>query len=319
MKNYMKKLSLVCIFGWALAGFLSAQASTGLTVYAINGPSGVGMVRLFDNPPRAPGFDIKMEVVADASLVAALFTSGTARVGILPPNTAAKIASGGKNIQVAAVLGAGMLSLLSSDPAVQRIEDLKGKTVEMAGQGATPDYVFRRILGAKNLKPGTDLTLNFSNPTPSIAQLLISGRASNALLPEPFATMTRAGNANIKQVGNIQDEWIRAGGAADYPMTVLVVDADFAASQPAALKAILDAVKVSVEWVVANPAAAGPPVEKYLGLKAQVISAAIPRSNYVYIPAARARPALESLYRAFLEFEPLSIGGALPKDSFYLK
>jgi NitT/TauT family transport system substrate-binding protein len=50
-----------------------------------------------------------------------------------------------------------------------------------------------------------------------------------------------------------------------------------------------------------------------------VISAAIPRSNYVYIPAAQARPALESLFRAFLEFDPVSIGGALPRDSFYLK
>jgi NitT/TauT family transport system substrate-binding protein len=179
--------------------------------------------------------------------------------------------------------------------------------------------VFRRILSYRGLKPGADVTLNYSNPTPSIVQLLISGRVSYALLPEPFATMARSGNANIKAVSNIQDEWIKAGGRENYPMTVLVVDAAFAASQPAALKAILDAVKASVEWVVANPAAAGPPVEKYLGLKAQVISAAIPRSNYVYIPAVQARPALESLFRTFLEFDPVSIGGALPRESFYLK
>jgi NitT/TauT family transport system substrate-binding protein len=277
------------------------------------------MVRLFDNPPKVPGFDIKIEVLADASLMAALFTSGTAKVGILPPNTAAKIASGGRNIQVAAVLGTGMLSLLSADSGVRRIEDLRGRTVEVAGQGATPDYVFRRILRHRGLKPGADVTLNYSNPAPSIVQLLIAGRVSFALLPEPFATMARSGNANIKQVSNIQDEWIKAGGGENYPMTVLVVDAAFAASQPAALKAILEAIKASVEWVAANPAAAGPPVEKYLGLKAQAISAAIPRSNYVYIPAAQARPALESLYRAFLEFDPVSIGGALPKDNFYLK
>jgi NitT/TauT family transport system substrate-binding protein len=318
MKNYMKRLTFLCVFGW-LAGFLAAQSPAGLTVYALNGPSGVALVRLFDNPPKVPGFDIKTEALADASLMAGLFTSGIAKVGILPPNAAAKIASTGKKIQAAAVLGVGMLSLLSSDTAVQRIEDMRGKTVEVAGQGATPDYVFRRILDAKGLKSGTDITLNYSNPTPSIVQLLISGRASYALLPEPFATMAMSGNANIKPVGSVQDEWIKAGGGANYPMTVLVVDADFAASQPAALKAILDAVKASVEWVVANPAAAGPPVEKYLGLKAQVISAAIPRSNYVYIPAVQARPALESLYRAFLEFDPVSIGGVLPTDSFYLK
>jgi NitT/TauT family transport system substrate-binding protein len=319
MKNYMWRLTFLCIFGWALTGFLAAQSPVNLTIYTLNGPSGVGMVRLFDNPPQVKGFNIKTEVLADASLMAGLFTSGTAKVGILPPNAAAKIASAGKNIQAAAVLGTGMLSLLSSDPAVQRIEDLRGKTVEVAGQGATPDYVFRRILASKGLKPDTDVKLNYSNATPSIVQLLITGKVSYALLPEPFATMARSGNQNIKLVGNIQDEWIKAGGTGSYPMTVLVVDAAFAASQPAALKAILEAVKASVEWVIANPAEAGPPVEKYLGLKAQVISAAIPRSNYIYIPAAAARTSLESLYRAFLEFDPVSIGGALPKDTFYLK
>jgi NitT/TauT family transport system substrate-binding protein len=75
-----------------------------------------------------------------------------------------------------------------------------------------------------------------------------------------------------------------------------------------------------VEWVVAHPAEAGALVEKHdLGLLAPVVAAAVPRSNYVFISAAAARPALESLYRAFLEFAPQSIGGALPPDSFYWK
>jgi NitT/TauT family transport system substrate-binding protein len=82
----------------------------------------------------------------------------------------------------------------------------------------------------------------------------------------------------------------------------------------------LERLKDSIEWVLANPAEAGALVEKHdLGLRAPVVAAAVPRSNYVFIPAAAARPALESLYRTFLEFAPQSIGGALPADGFYLK
>jgi NitT/TauT family transport system substrate-binding protein len=321
MKNYMKKLTFFAVFGFVLAGRLAAQSSSnGLTIYAIKGPSGVGMIRLFENPPRAPGFDIKMEALAQADLMAAKFIAGEAKVGILPPNVAAKIASSGKAIQVAAVTGTGMLSLLSSDSGVKRIEDLKGKTVEVAGQGATPDYVLRKILLSKKIDPDKDLKLGYSLAYPEIAQSLIAGRVSLALLPEPFATMARTGKPALTVVSDIQDEWVKAGGVGNYPMTVLVVDAGFAAAQPGLIQVILSALKDSVEWVRANPAAAGALVEKHdLGLRAPVVAAAVPRSNYVFIPARDARPSLEALYKTFLEFSPVSIGGALPKDSFYLK
>jgi NitT/TauT family transport system substrate-binding protein len=278
------------------------------------------LIRLFESPPQAPGFTIKAEALAQADLVAARFISGEAKIGILPANVAAKIASSGKDIQIAAVVGTGMLSLLSADPRVRRIEDLRGKTVEVAGQGATPDYVFRRILRAKGLNPDKDLKLSYTLAYPEIAQSLIAGRISLALLPEPFATMARTGKPALSEVGDIQAEWVRAGGSGNYPMTVLVVDAAFAASAPEALHAILSACKSSIEWVQANPAEAGALVEKHgLGLRAPVVSAAIPRSNYVFIPASEARPSLEALFRVFLEFSPVSIGGSLPRDSFYLR
>jgi NitT/TauT family transport system substrate-binding protein len=282
------------------------------------------MIRLFENPPRSPGFDIKVEALAQADLMAAKFISGEAKIGILPPNVAAKIASSGKKIQIAAITGTGMLSLLSADPSMRRIEDLKGKTVEVAGQGATPDYVFRKILLSRGINPDKDLRLGYGMAYPEIAQALIAGRISLALLPEPFATMARNGNSGLGPVGDIQDDWIRLhGGAnsgANYPMTALVVDGAFAAANSGLVKTVLDSVKASVEWVVANPAAAGQLVEKHeLGLRAAVVAAAVPRSNYVFIPAAQARPGIEALFTAFLEFAPASIGGALPRDDFYYR
>jgi NitT/TauT family transport system substrate-binding protein len=301
-----------------MSSFLQAQSS--VTIYGIKGPSGVGMIRLFEEPPQSPGITINVEALAQADLMAARFISGDAQVGILPANVAAKIAASGKPLQVAAVLGTGMLSLLTADPGVRRIEDLKGKSVEVAGQGATPDYVFRRILRAKGLNPDKDLTLGYALAYPEIAQSLIAGRISTALLPEPFATMARSGKASLRTVSDIQAEWVKAGGTGNYPMTVLVVDANFAASRPSVIQVILDAVKTSIAWVLTNPAEAGDLVEKHqLGLRASVVKAAIPRSNYVFIPALEARPALESLFTAFLEFSPVSIGGVLPGDNFYLK
>jgi NitT/TauT family transport system substrate-binding protein len=315
MSRIVKVILIFASLFWT--GPLAAQNS--VTLYSIKGPSGVALIRLFEEPPRFPGTELKLEALAQADLIAAKFISGEAKLGILPANVAAKIAAGGRRIQAAAVIGSGMLSLLSADPGVRRIEDLRGKTVEVAGQGATPDYVFRRILRARGLNPDRDLKLSYALAYPEIAQSLIAGRILNALLPEPFATMALTGKPGIRRIGDIQAEWIAAGGAGNYPMTVLAVDADLAASNPGLVKAVLEACRSSVEWVISHPAGAGALVEKHrMGLSAGVVSAAVPRSAYGFIPAAEARPSLEALFGAFLEYAPASIGGALPPDSFYL-
>jgi NitT/TauT family transport system substrate-binding protein len=263
--------------------------------------------------------ELRLEALSQADLVAAQFIAGEAKLGILPANVAAKLASAGRPLAIAAVLGTGMLSLLTDDPSIRSIADLRGKTVEVAGQGATPDYVFRRILRFRGLDPGRDLRLSYALAYPETAQSLIAGRIATALLPEPFATMAKAGKPSLRQIGDIQAEWAEASGkGGNYPMTVLAVDAGFAAAHPGAVGIIMNAIEASIRWVTDHPAEAGALAEKHgMGSRASV-AAAIPRSGYVFIPALEARPALEALFRAFLEFAPPSIGGALPPDRFYL-
>ena len=318
LKRTSKTFKLFAVF--CLVSFVWCGCSKKeVTIYGIKGSSGVALIRLFEDAPADPGYSITVEALPQADLMAAKFAAGEAKIGILPPNMAAKIAASGKKIQVAAVIGNGMLSLISGDPSVKQIEDLNGKAVELAGQGATPDFVFRKILLSKGLNPNADLSLGYALAYPEIAQAVASGRVGVALLPEPFASMAFAGNPGLALVGDIQEEWQQAAGTdGNYPMTVLVVDADFAAANSGLMGSILNRVKDSVEWVKANPEEAGLLAEKHgLGFRAALVKDAIPKSNYVFIPMPQARPALEALFGAFLEFAPASIGGTLPGDGFY--
>jgi NitT/TauT family transport system substrate-binding protein len=132
--------------------------------------------------------------------------------------------------------------------------------------------------------------------------------------------MALTGKPDLVSVADIQQEWSRAGGRENFPMTLLVVDGAFASENPGAVKEILNAVKTSIEWVKAHPAEAGALVEKHeLGLSAPVVAAAVPKSNYVFIPASEGRAVLEALFGLFLEYAPASIGGALPGEGFYFK
>jgi NitT/TauT family transport system substrate-binding protein len=143
--------------------------------------------------------------------------------------------------------------------------------------------------------------------------------------------MAKAGNPAIVNISNVQVEWaqtlVPAGAAAkgfNYPMTALVVSGDFAAKNKKAIDAFLKAAEASIKWTQEHPAEAGVLVEKHnLGLKAAVIEKAIPASNYDYIPATKARPFIEALFKTFLKEDAIagtnSIGGKLPADSFYYK
>ncbi|MDR1909544.1 MAG: ABC transporter substrate-binding protein [Spirochaetaceae bacterium] len=319
----MKKILLAVLVALAAGplfarGRAEEQAPQALVINTIKGPSGIGMIKLFETPPRISGFTVTIEAFGSQDIIAAKFVSGEAQAGILPANMAAKLAASGVPVQIAAIVGNGMLSLLTSDPEIRGIADLRGQSVEVTGRGATPEYVFRRILLAWGLDPDRDLTMTFTLSYPEIAQSLIAGRLQSALLPEPFATMARLGNPALRQVADIQEEWVRAGGPANYPMIALVVNRDFAGANPGAVRTLLEDYRASTEWVVAHPAEAGVLTERYeLGLRAPVVEAAVPRSNYVFLPAREARPAIEALFRVFLENDPASIGGALPPEDFY--
>jgi NitT/TauT family transport system substrate-binding protein len=56
----------------------------------------------------------------------------------LPSNTAAILYNKGVGVKAAAVVGEGMLSVLSTDPSVQSVSDLVGATVSVPGRTGLP-------------------------------------------------------------------------------------------------------------------------------------------------------------------------------------
>jgi NitT/TauT family transport system substrate-binding protein len=310
----------------ALASALAAAASSisgadarPAVVAALKGPSGIGLAWLFESPPSAPGgASARVVAAASADLMTAKLISGEYDVGALPVNVAAKLYNSGIGIRLAAIIGEGMVSFLTSDPSISSVADLRGKTVHVAGQGATPDYVFKKILSAASLDPSKDLRLEYALPYPEAAAALAAGKISSAILPEPFSTMARSANPGLRSPLDIGSLWAKATGQAGYPMTALVVSDRLAAERPEAVAAILKACEDSIRRVVANPEEAAALVEKHdLGLKAAVAAKAIPRSAYVYTGAREARPSIEALLGVFLALAPASVGGRLPDDGFY--
>jgi len=315
MKSAFSRLILGIMVLFSLPLFPEGRVPV---IAALKGPSGIALVQLFENPPTlSDGRVARMEAVGSADLMVAKLVSGEYQVAVLPINMAAKLRRSGVDLSLAAVIGNGMLSFLTNNPAIAGIPDLKGRRVDVAGQGATPEFLFRRLLKDGGLDPGKDLQLSFALGYPDMAAALASGAIESAVLPEPFVTLARMKNKALRSPIDLRALWKVSTGMDDYPMTALVIRNDSGIDRADA-RIILDAVHASIERTLQDPAGAGVLVAKHdLGLAAAIATAAIPRCNFVYLEAKEAKPEITALLSVFLESAPASIGGALPDDAFY--
>ena len=312
---HMKKLIIfitACIF--SLSVF--AQSAKSIRVGLLNGPTCIPSAYMMENT------DYDFEVFADPQALLPKLIKKEVDIGFLPVNVAAKVYnSGNKSLLCAAVTGLGNLSLITTDKNIRRFSDLKGKTVYLAGQGATPEYMLRFLLEENNLTwgEGGDLQLDYSIPTAQIVAQMISGKITYAVVPEPFATIAQMKSKKVYSALDLQKEYKELTGSTQiYPLSVMVVRAEFAQKDPQLLEAFLKEYEASVSWTISNPGQAGKLSEKQgLGLASGVVTNAIPVSNYVYLPAEKSITLIEELLTIFLNCESSSIGGKLPGKDFY--
>ncbi len=328
MKVSFVALLLLCT---CLESFAGPTADTtkntsrdSVRILSLNGPSGIALARLAADSPVISETRIVTGIVPSVDVLLPQLLNGDAIAGVLPPNVAAKLYNRSPgSIVLCAVIGNGMLSVLSVKADVKSFDDLAGSVLYSTGSGSTPEYLFREIQARRNGR-SSDTEIDFSLSPAEVATALVSGKIEHALLPEPFATVAlmKASSSNRPVYRAIPaSEMSRAAGfSGDYPMTVFVARSEIARNDPELLNGILDRVEKSILWTNENPAEAGRVAERAgLGITAAVTEASIPSCNLVYSPASEARDRIERLLSVFLSRSPESVGGSLPDEGFYLK
>ena len=300
-----------------------------ITISALKGPSGIGMVRLLEETP-AYGRDVKGEyrIAGSPDVLVSRLLSEEVDIATLPTNIAVKLYNKGVPYRFGAVTGFGLLYLLSRDPGVMGIEDLEGKDVYNIGRGATPDFMFRYLLSELGIDPVEDVAVRFTYGHPELAKMLIAGKVETGVLPEPFVTQVLMKSDDVRIAADFQRLWrqvqegaeagVDTGSGPSYPMTCVVIREDLLEDRPEAVKVFLDSYRSSIEWVKANPEQAGKLSEKHgIGMPAPVAEAAVPRLNLAFVPGSEAKEMMNRYLQVLLDFDPDSIGGKLPNDRFY--
>jgi NitT/TauT family transport system substrate-binding protein len=103
--------------------------------------------------------------------------------------------------------------LLRPDSPIQRVQDLKGKTVGVTQYGSQGDTFFRDALKRSGLKPDAEVTIIQLGGTPQVGAALVAGRIDAAVTGESGLLLVQQGRVKQLPGGNAKDLKIAGSGA----------------------------------------------------------------------------------------------------------
>ena len=296
------------------------EAAVPVRLGAMTGPTGIGMVKLFDDADKDAASPYTYTVKGAADELTPLLLQGELDIVSVPANLASVLynKTEGK-VKALAVNVLGVLYLAEyNSHEINSLADLKGKTIYATGKGSTPEYFLRYVLTQNGLDPDTDVTLEWKSE-PSEVLAVLNGQGSGiAMLPQPYVTAAAAQLGEGFQVKlSVSEEWQKVSGGTPCTTACILVRSQFAEENPGAVERFLADYADSAAWVNENVEAAGDLCGQYEIVKAPIAKKAIPQCNIVSITGSDMKAALGSCLEVLFQQNPAAVGGALPQDDFY--
>ncbi len=304
---------------WVLCLLLPSAAAAeheGLSVYAMKGPTGIGLVQLMDSED----WQVTLAGAPDEAVAAVL--SGAADLAAVPTNLAATLYNKtGGQVRLMALNTLGVLHILENGETIHDVEDLAGRTIYATGQGSTPEYVLNYILAAHGL---TDqVTVEYKAEHAELATLAAAGQVDLVMLPEPNVTAVLAQNADFRRALDVtalyNDAAAQQGAeGAAMAMGCVIARAEVLEQHPDQVAAFMEAYARSVDFVNGDPESASLLVEQ-AGImpKAALARQAIPNCHIVFIEGQEMKDMIVPFFQVLYEANAKAVGGALPGEDFY--
>ena len=291
----------------------------------LSGPTGVGAAKLLDsidNDPAALSFSgYDYNIYTDNSELVAGLTNGEIDIATMASNMAVNLYNRtGGGVKIIAVGTLGVLHILEGNggTSINSVEDLRGKTIYSAGQGANPEYILRYLLQESGLEVGADVEVVFADAA-EISAKLLSGDIDYAMLPVPAATAAIAkGEGKVRAAIDVTEAWDALQTGSQVVMTAVVARTDFVNTYPQKVNDFLADYEASIDFVNNNVDAAAELVAGYgITPSAGIAKLAIPQCHLAFISGTDMMSAVSSYFMALYTVDPASVGGSLPDDGIY--
>lgn len=194
------------------------------------------------------GVDVELvEFKSGTDLIKAI-VGGQLHSGVLGFTNAIAWASRGADLKVVGGAQNGYHAMIvHEDAGIDRIADLKGRTIASQKEGSTADTVLRGVVFKQAGLAATDVNVMGVSPQVAI-QSLVARRVDGAFLFEPQASIAKA-IAPVKQIYEIGEVW-------PFPCMVVITSGAVLKTRKEELWKTLDAQKDAIDMLQNQPAVA---------------------------------------------------------------
>ena len=199
-----------------------------------------------------------------------------AYVGEAPTTFAA--ANGTADVKVVAQVNTeGSALVVSTGPeAINRVSDLKGKTIGVPGHATVQDFLVKKALVKAGIDP-SNVNILIIKP-PEMISALRTGQIDAFIAWEPYPA--KAFELGVgRNLATSNDIW------ADHPCCVLVTDSTYLKSDPEKVKKVLRAHVRATEYIGDHPEEAVLIGVKYTGMDEASVRRALQSVTYTYVPS----------------------------------
>jgi ABC-type nitrate/sulfonate/bicarbonate transport system substrate-binding protein len=229
---------------------------------------------------RKNGIDLEVTSFSAVAPYYAALATGEVNMSVGGPHVLQKMRNEG--VPIKAVLTYAKLSALAvitPDPAIRTIADLKGKSI--AADMGSSEYQILSIYGrAQGLVFGKDVTVVQAGP-PLARTQLAAKRVDAAMTWEPSATLTLRDNPQYRVILTGDTAW-KAIARADGWQLVVVMREDFLRRQPQAVPRLLKMFQDGQRFIQTNTDEADRIVQRTVKLPEGVFKEAVKAGRLVY-------------------------------------
>lgn len=177
----------------------------------------------------------------------------------------------------------GSVITVKNSGEINRIEDLRGKTIAVPSPFSTHNILLRKVLTEKGLNPARDLRIIDMAP-PEMVVALATGRIHGFMVAEPFGAQAEA-----QKVGKVltlsKDIW------HDHICCVLNLQESLVQKYPGELQELIAGFQRTAKFIEAQPAQAAKGSLRILGQKAEIVERVLtsPRDRITFNNLAPAK------------------------------
>jgi len=292
------------------------QAGDEITIGIPDGPSVISMIRLIENPPVIDGKQVRIVVKSDPQQIQALMVQKKLDFAMLPTVMASNLYNKRVNYRMLAVPVWGTLYVVTNDSSIHDTSDLNNITVNIFGQSATADVLFRHFINAKQLK---DIRIDYSFSTnQEVALALLNRSIKTAIVSEPLVSMLISKDPRVRIISELTIESPNMHlQQSIFAQTAFVVNSEFESTHPDWVEKVMSHVEASCIAVRVRPENTARLLYKHhytddMGIAIR----SIPLCNINFVRASNIRDEINQYLQIFHSFDPKSIGGKIPDEHF---